>query len=524
MYTVFIADDELIIRQGLKCIIDWEALGFKIAGEAANGEDALDFIINSHPDLVLIDIRMPKMLGLDVVKTARQKGFKGKVIILSGFADFKYAQSAIRTGVDYYLTKPLEEDELAQTLAEIKEQLGKEAVNRNTINQYRDKAKGIILMDILTNKTDVKNINVQDMKLISDKYQVVIYENYSRNAQNIQYHFSDLLKVTNEANSSYENIKIGQNEVILLKGTFTLNKFQEFLGHYDRELKPQHNSPLDSLFIAYGREVDSLEDIHISYKEALKLLQRRFFCEDKQHTIGYDQLPKPDTKDKYSLSPDVITEYCERLAGYIQASKRNQVAETLHELEHNLFNSDSDIPRIKLFLTDLYLSIKEKLSHLYHNSDIAFPGNAEIIDYINNRYYLYEIMLYFTEQFDMIIRTIGNPSSEGVLDDIMHYIEHNYMDNIKLETIAPLFGYNSSYLGKIFNKKAGEGFNVFVDKVRIKHSKELLLNSNLKVYEISEKTGYKNVDYFHTKFKKYVNMSPAEFRKKNRTDEGQVSV
>ena len=171
---------------------------------------------------------------------------------------------------------------------------------------------------------------------------MVIYENYSRNAQNIQYHFSDLLKVTNEANSSYENIKIGQNEVILLKGTFTLNKFQEFLAHYDKELKPQQNSPLDSLFIAYGREVSSLEDIHISYKEALKLLQRRFFCEDKQHTIGYDQLPKPDTKDKYNLSPDVITEYCELLTGYIQASKRNQVAETLHELEHNLFNSDSE--------------------------------------------------------------------------------------------------------------------------------------------------------------------------------------
>ena len=162
------------------------------------------------------------------------------------------------------------------------------------------------------------------------------------------------------------------------------------------------------------------------------------------------------------------------------------------------------------------MSIKEKISHLYHNANIPFPGNAEIIDYIGSKYYLYEIMLYFTEQFDMITRTIGNPTSEGVMDDMIHYIEHNYMDNIKLENIAPLFGYNSSYLGKIFNKKVGEGFNVFVDKVRIKHSKELLLTTDLKVYEIAEKVGYKNVDYFHTKFKKYVEMSPAEFRKKNK--------
>ncbi|MDE6616617.1 MAG: response regulator, partial [Lachnospiraceae bacterium] len=421
MYSVFIADDELIIRQGLKCIIDWEALGFQITGEAANGYDALNYIITNSPDLVLIDIRMPKMPGLEAVEAARKNGFKGKVIILSGYTDFKYAQSAIKNGVDYYLTKPLEEDELTETLIEIKKQLGKEEISQNTLSQYRDRAKGMILLDILANKINIENINVKDINLIADKYQVVIYENYSRHSTSLQYRFSDLLKVTNESNSSYDNIKIGKNEVILLKGTFTLNKFQEFLEHYSRELKPQQNSPLDSLFIAYGREVNSLEDIHISYQEALKLLQRRFFCEDKQHTIGFEQLPKPSSQSGYCLSPDVLNEYCDRLSGYIQASKRNQVAETLHELEHNLYNSDSGIPRIKLFLTDLYLSIKEKISHLYHSSDIAFPGNAEIIDYINSRYYLYEIMLYFTEQFDMIIRTIGNPSSEGVMDDIIHY-------------------------------------------------------------------------------------------------------
>ena len=90
------------------------------------------------------------------------------------------------------------------------------------------------------------------------------------------------------------------------------------------------------------------------------------------------------------------------------------------------------------------------------------------------------------------------------------------MDNIKLENIAPLFGYNSSYLGKIFSRKVGVGFNVFVDQVRIEQSKNLLTESDMKVYEIAEKVGYRNVDYFHTKFKKYVNMSPAEYRKQQR--------
>ena len=108
MYTTFIADDELIIRQGLRCILDWEELGFQIIGEAANGADALDFIIKNNPDLVLLDIRMPQILGTEIVRRAKEQGFTGKFIILSGFTDFEYTQAAIHYGVDYYLTKPID--------------------------------------------------------------------------------------------------------------------------------------------------------------------------------------------------------------------------------------------------------------------------------------------------------------------------------------------------------------------------------------------------------------------------------
>lgn len=87
------------------------------------------------------------------------------------------------------------------------------------------------------------------------------------------------------------------------------------------------------------------------------------------------------------------------------------------------------------------------------------------------------------------------------------------MDNLKLETLAPLFGYNSAYLGKIFTKKVGKSFNSYLDRVRIEQSKILLEDETSKVYEIAERIGYKNVDYFHKKFKKYVGESPAEYRK-----------
>ena len=102
------------IREGIKCIIDWEELGFKVCGEAANGEEALKQIYELHPSLVLLDIKMPKLTGLEVVENAREHGYNGKFIILSGFSDFKFAQTAIRLGVENYITKPIDEDELSE--------------------------------------------------------------------------------------------------------------------------------------------------------------------------------------------------------------------------------------------------------------------------------------------------------------------------------------------------------------------------------------------------------------------------
>ncbi len=106
METLLIADDEKNIREGLKCILDWKALEGVLCGEAANGEEALSGILKNNPSLVLLDIRMPKLTGIDIIRIAREQGYNGRFIILSGYSDFAYAQAAIRYGVEYYLTKP----------------------------------------------------------------------------------------------------------------------------------------------------------------------------------------------------------------------------------------------------------------------------------------------------------------------------------------------------------------------------------------------------------------------------------
>jgi len=511
MMNVYIADDEASIREGLKCIIDWKALGFEICGEAGNGEDALHDILKLNPDLVLLDIRMPRLQGTEIVKAAREHAFKGRFIILSGFSDFKYAQTAIRYGVDFYFVKPIDEKELADAVKSISEMLEKERRLTSAMRHYNEEAKRALLLDIISNTGDFQTQVLDEMNLSASVYQIVIYKNYNQGSFQFAYRFSDLLKLANTGNDSFETINVDQTDVILLKGNFAVDRFRDFLRHY--EFGPQKGSPLDSLFLTYGRLVNKIEDIHFSYADASHLLSRRFFCKQNQHVVGYEQLPDSESFC-CKINAEEAGKYSGKLCEYIQGHNQKMLVETLSSLEKDLYYSSAGVSDIKLFLTDIYLQIKQVTNHIYCTLDIPFPTNASIIDLIENKYYLHEIIMLFSGQFKIIANAIGSASSENVIDDVLSYINQNYRDNIKLDTIAPLFGYNSSYLGKLFNKKIGESFNSYIDHVRIENSKMLLIQNNMKVYEIAEYVGYKSVDYFHKKFKKYVGVSPAEFKKK----------
>lgn len=511
METVFIADDEANIREGLKYIIDWEELGFTVCGEAANGEDALQEILRLKPSLVLLDIRMPKLYGLEVIEKAREQGFEGSFIVLSGYSDFKYAQTAMKFGVKYYLTKPMDEEELEKAVTEIYDSIQDVRQKKEDDEFFRRKSKKEILLDIVSDRVRYDLLNLAELNLEAEVYQMVLYENFRIGEVELPYQFADMFMVADSGSNSFEHFVIHTKNALLLKGRFAIEKFRRFLKHY--ESAPQKGSPLDTLFISYGCVVTDIRELKNSYEQAAALLSRRFFCQKGQHVLGYTELPGED-KQKQRLDGSLVAEYCSRQTDYLQTFNRRRMQESLRELENYLYNAESDISTVKLFLADLYLQVKETMNHRYNGVSIPFDSNQDIIALITSRHYLYEITDYFAEQFEQVMNSIGNSSRDSVLDDILYYIEHNYPSNLKLEGIAALFGYNSSYLGKIFNKTVGESFNSYVDQVRIRHAIELLVENKHKVYEIAELVGYKNVDYFHKKFKKYVGESPAEYRKK----------
>ena len=510
MISVLICDDEKSIREGLTYILDWEDMGFEIAGEAANGDEAFSKIISLQPGLVLMDMRMPGMEGIEVIKKVRDKGFNGKFVIISGFSDFAYAKEAIKLGVESYITKPVDEDELKAAVLKIKDETDLEDRNKVVLDNYKSKARNVILEDLLCNRLEEGGV-FADLGLDASVYQVVIYENYSSRVETTDYSFADLMRVTNKDNNSYEMLNVDSMDVIVLKGKFSMDRFRDFLKHYE-ETPPQPGSPLDNIFLAYGRPVENPADLHLSFEDVKTLIKRRFFCMQGQHTLGYEELPN-FSEGLSEISKGSLYEYAKSLSDYLLSFNRTKVAETLYDLEQYLFSVSSGQEEIKLFMADLYFQIKEKLNATYPDLSIPFPANSEVLTIIDSKNYLYEMVQFLSEQFEMIMSATGTTSRDTLFDDIVYYIQHNYKTNLKLETIAPLFGYNSAYLGKIFSKNVGENFNSYVDHIRIEQSKRLLSEDKLKVYEIAEAVGYKNVDYFHKKFKKYEGLSPAEYRR-----------
>lgn len=276
MINVLLVDDEAIVREGIKHLIDWNNLGFCICGEASNGEEALEKIRKYQPGLVLLDIRMPKLYGTDLIAKVRDEGFTGDFIILSGYSDFQYAQTALHYGAAFYLTKPIDEKELIDAVLSVKKRIEKRMNQTFSMNQYLRKAKLTVFQDLLLGKEFSDSINYMELGLTAPIYQVVMYEGYTPFYQS--YNFADILRVTNQGNDSFEHVIIENSNVILLKGNFALDRFNSCLKYYSNGT--EKNSPLDTIFLTYGPSVSTLSQIHSSYETCRQLMNRRFFCSE----------------------------------------------------------------------------------------------------------------------------------------------------------------------------------------------------------------------------------------------------
>lgn len=510
MYTMLIATADFSVSSLVSDILQTSQSECTCIGSYTQESEILPQINMQQPDALLLDLQLPGLALYQFLQTLRHQGYHGEIILCGKASDCLFLKDALSFGIAGFLAKPFTRTEFVDTINELSRKFSAYAERKAREAQYITLARDEIARRLVLGTADESLLRCVPEDFRAEVYQTVIYESFHKNQTDSPYQLHELLRIAGNGSSILEYFEDRQKGVILLKGRFALERFQKFLQHYDNSF--QQNSPLDSFFLTYGAPVQSLSDIHISYSQAKLLIARRFFCVSGQHTLGYEELAS--IKDRWrELHNDEISAYCCILCGYLQSFNRRKLTETMNSLREYLYSVQAEITDIKFFLSDLLLQIKETMNRTYSSTNIAFPANAEIIECIYRSNYLYEITEYFSVQFELVMNAIGNSSRESVFDDIIYYIDHNHHTNLKLESIAAIFGYNSAYLGKIFTKKFGESFNSYVDKVRVNHAKELLLENRLKVYEISEQVGYKNVDYFHKKFKKYVGISPAEYRK-----------
>ena len=509
--SVLIVDDEKYIREGLQALLEWETMGFSVCDEAGTGEEALEKIFLYQPDLVLMDIKMPGMSGIDVIKTVREKDYAGEIIVLSGYSDFQYAQSAMHYGVEEYIVKPVEEKILLGAVLRAKEKISRVQDRENFMQQYLKKAKSMVLHDLLTGKEFDPYMDYGELKLNASVYQVIICEN--RIPQLQLSHFGDLLLLGDSEDEYIEQLKIQNRDVILLKHRLALERFQRWLSHYDGEY--QKKSFMDLVFCVYGEAVTDLSKISLSYMECLALMERKFFCDEDQRVLSWQELPKKTEAVK--PESDRSRYYSERFAGYIQTHNRNRIEQLLEELKNYLSKNNFQVQTVRHFLIDVFLEMKHLIILSYGSSkEIPFQKNAVIIELIERKKYLYEIFDYFREQYEMIMSYVGIEKTDNIFDQILDYVQNNYASQLKLEGLSQIFGYSSSYLGRLFTQKCDCSFKTYLDQIRVVQAEKLLLETDLKVYEIASIVGYRHVDVFHQKFRKVFQMSPAEYRKEKK--------
>ena len=466
MLKVLIIDDEPNVRKGLKILVPWEENGFEICGDSGDPDEGLSLIMSMEPDIVLIDIKMPGRLGLDIIREVRENGFSGKFIIVSGYSNFDYAKDAIRYGVKSYILKPVDEDELMEIILKLKEEIAQD--------RKWEKDKKIVEEDAIRNLLLEGNKELEEKLCKYDSFQTaIIFDEYSKSNDKAARKLESLIKEKLNKYADDVDVIRMNNYVALLFKDFRNSRVNRIL----LDLKIRISSEIGrNIFITLGSECDNPVFISHSYKEAEKLLNYKFIY----------------------FENDI-----ESINDYLIKIKNNVILEKLSEDE------------IKISAIKLFLGLVGKLSKDYDLKMENFFDEENIVRDINNINSLKSLIKYLSNNFIEISTRIGEKSSYGIINKMVVYINKNYYRDLKLEGLAEIFNYNSAYLGKLFKNEVGENFNTYLDKVRIKEAKTLLLGEQLKVYEVSEKVGYKNIDYFHSKFKKYVGMSPMNYKKKS---------
>ncbi|BBI36494.1 response regulator transcription factor [Cohnella abietis] len=526
MLKVLIVDDEPIILEGLTNIVNWNELGLEIAGCCVNGAEAVTLLEKINIDIVITDIKMPEMNGIDLIRHIKQQNWNTRCIVLSSYDDFQYVKEAALLSIENYLLKPVSTLELIATLENLTKKIESEQFTRIERQQEKNILRTNVVYRWMTDDIDKKELETRasllDIQLHQDSFLVAMIKIAYDDKKIAQYKIKDkkLLRfaannICNELVSQHaDGMSIidmnGDIAIIIYQETGLLN-IQNVHEVLEKCIEHIHTLLDIDVFVTVGSIQRSYRQVPLSYTQA-KNIQKLQLIYSYNHIVHYEDaapfmeqditMPRLDydklrvilsAKDKTAIQP-----YFEEVSSQLR-DRRHFAPEYITNAVLGLtLHIEAVVEEISPKSNDFFKDTRDIFQGVYRLDTIE-----EMITSLQEiAYSAIDYFMKYEEQISPIIRLV------------LTYIEKHYADNIDLKQIAQEYKMTPLYLGQCFKKDVGEPFTQYVNKIRIDKAKELLRNTSLKTNEIAEKVGYINVNYFPTIFRKLVGVTPSIYQKK----------
>ena len=551
MYKLILVDDEEEIRKSILKKIEWAKYGFEIAGEAENGLEALDIAEKIPPDVVITDIKMPFMDGLTLASKIRDRFPTAKIIILTGFDEFEYAQKAIRLDVVEYVLKPISSKELIDVLKKIKSKIDKEIMERKdmeALKEYYNKSLPILkekfLSSLVSTKLDKDEImqkcRAYRLKLEGNEFVVSIiridfnlaYSNAkdgdtgskkTKNPSMIGDGDTELTKfaILNICQEIFDKYGCGivfmNNDYIVAIFTSDNSNDEKFMTKVLSILDEIHQTINKyyklSITIGVGNRYNHIEDTSYSYMNALSALNYSLI-------VGNDRIIYiEDVEPKHSkmLSFDELKK--RSLITSIKVGTPEEIRKTIGDIFADIMEAQNPYEDYQVFLFEILTAILEVARDLNVNMNNLFGIDYNLFVEIHKFKDLWKVRDWITSiciKVRSYISKERQDSSKQIVNDAIQYLKENYSNGeITIDRVCKMLHISTGYFSALFKRETKLTFVNYLTHIRMEAAKELLRTTNLKSFEIAQKVGYSEPNYFSYCFKKNFGISPSEYRNSN---------
>ncbi|MDD3141656.1 MAG: response regulator [Lachnospiraceae bacterium] len=533
MLKVFLVEDEVIIRNSIKKNINWEQEGFVFVGEAGDGELAFPLIQETQPDIVITDIKMPFMDGLEMSRLVKEEMPWVKIIVLSGYDEFSYAKEAINIGVTDYILKPVDSVKIIESLNRIGNIIQEEKKKQLLMERFqREKQESIrtektkFFYEIMDKKSTFAEL-IQKGKSFGVDLGATIYNvNLLQIFPKEEGTYSEELV---KAMEQIERLLFEQSNVIwfeygpesyafLIKGT-NEEDIKAIQNTYLLQITEMLQCfPSLEYFAGIGKPVKRQGDIVKSFDTANQVFCYRYLIPKNQIMDCQNEVMTFIQNNELNLKDVDIKKIGQKaLEKFLRSGSNNEVDTFVEELFYSLGDNNVNSYLLRQYLVvDLNLGIIafiEQIGGSYETQLDIDVDLGDILQHLNTLESTKEYLGSILKKTIDVRNDIAQNKYSNVIADAKHYIEKNYSsEDISLNRVSASVNISPSHFSTIFAQESGQTFIEFLTTVRMNKAKELLRSSSMKCSEIGYEVGYKDSHYFYYLFKKTQGTTPTDYR------------